>query len=77
MPSTYYYLLKTFTKAKWNKLAPYYNYNYYIKLINSLLLKASIKFNPLRKIILKEAKAAKAYILKNLNKRFIKLINTL
>lgn len=66
-----------FSKTKSDRLVPYYKYNYYIKLLSNLLLKAIISFNLLKKIIFKKAKAVKAYILENLDKGFIKPIDAL
>ena len=58
-------------KTKSNKLAPYYLYNYQIKLEKDTLT-SNLKFYLLYYMLSKELKVVKKYLVKNLDKGFIK-----
>ncbi len=58
-------------KTKSNKLAPYYLYDHYIKLEKDTLT-SDLKFHLLYHMLSKELKVVKKYLVKNLDKGFIK-----
>ena len=64
----YWLYIKVFFKKVLNILLFYYLYNYKIK----LKTKNNLKYSLLYKIITKELKTIKQYLIKNLNKGFIK-----
>jgi hypothetical protein len=70
IPYCYHGFLEAFSKAASNKLPLYCLYDYKISL--ETRIEANLKYSLLYKILLKEFKAMKKYLLNNLNKGFIK-----
>ena len=58
-------------KTKSDKLAPYYSYDHQIKLEKDTST-SDLKFHPLYYMLSKELKVVKKYLVKNLDKGFIK-----
>lgn len=71
VPKQYHHLLQTFSKAESNRLAPHRECDLKIKLKPGTDLTTDVGYEPLRRMSLEEAEAAKAYIMENLEKGFI------
>jgi hypothetical protein len=59
------------SKAKSNKLSPYRSYDHWIELKKDALT-SDLKFYPLYHMLAEELKVVKKYLVKNLDKGFIK-----